>query len=392
MKKRYIPIIIIAALVVVVASIIISRNFRQRKLAENEINIETSEDNNTNKIDNTGCAKEPGNTDDQGNADDQDNADDPAKKTLSSLEKLGDNLYRMDNYTDYKMDEFLSANINDVDKFDAWLTDNLTGGVPTSSDRNYGCSCFTTKDSDGNTLYARNYDEDNTGSLVLRNYPEDGYASIGIVDLYHLNLGPSCDYAMDSPEADSLLMATPFGICDGMNEKGLAVSVLSLDDPIVVNDSAKGDLLLYACPRVLLDKCANVDEAVAFLSEYDMYSPSPRHSYHLFIGDNTGKSVIVEWIDGQMHVVDGNMVANFILYGVEDTLPYDYDHRYLTMQNQLKEHPAYTIPEAMDLLSMLKQLGYSRWSAIYNLDTLSLDVCFDSDFETTYSFTLFENN
>ncbi len=297
----------------------------------------------------------------------------------------------MDNYTDYRLDEFLSANINDVDKFDAWLTDNLTDGVPTASDRNYGCSCFITKDPEGNTLYARNYDEDNIGSLVLRNYPEEGYVSIGIVDLFHLNIGKTCDYTMDSEEARSLLLAAPYGICDGMNEKGLAVSVLSLNDPIVVNDSSKDDLLLYACPRVLLDKCADVDEAITFLSGYDMYSPSEHHSYHLFIADNTGKSVIVEWIDGHMQVVDGNAVANFILYDVEDTLQYDYDHRYLTMQNQLKDHPAYTIPEAMSLLSMLKQLGYSRWSAVYNLDKISLDVCFDSDFETTYSFALTDN-
>ncbi|MCR5338307.1 MAG: hypothetical protein K6E75_07095 [Lachnospiraceae bacterium] len=96
----------------------------------------------------------------------------------------------------------------------------------------------------------------------------------------------------------------------------------------------------------------------------------------------------MEWIDGQMQVVDGNTVANFILYDVEDTLKYDYDHRYLTMQNQLKDHPTYTTEEAMNLLSMLKQLGYSRWSAVYNLDQGSLDVCFDSDFETTYSFAL----
>ncbi len=164
--------------------------------------------------------------------------------------------------------------------------------------------------------------------------------------------------------------------------------ILALNDPIVVNDSPKGDLLLYACPRVLLDKCANVDEAISFLSDYDMYSPNPRHSYHLFIGDNTGKSVIVEWIDGQMQVVDGNAVANFILYGVEDTLKFDYDHRYLTMQNQLKDHPTYTVQEAMNLLSMLNQLGYSRWSAIYNLDKLSLDVCFDSNYDTSYSFEL----
>ncbi len=313
---------------------------------------------------------------------------DPKEQTLASLEEIGENLYRMDNYTDYKLDVFLSANINDVDQFDAWLTDNLTGGVPTSGDRGYGCSCFVTKDADGNTLYGRNYHEDNTGSLVLRNFPKEGYASIGIVDLYHLNLGKSCDYTMDSEEAKSLLLAAPFGICDGMNEKGLAVSVLSVDDPMVVNDSSKNDLLLYACPRVVLDTCADVEQALDFLSGYDMYSPSPRHSYHLFIADASGRSVIVEWIDGQMQVVDGNAVANFILYDVEDTLKYDYDHRYLTMQNQLKDHPTYTTEEAMNLLSMLKQLGYSRWSAVYNLDQGSLDVCFDSDFETTYSFAL----
>ena len=42
---------------------------------------------------------------------------------------------------------------------------------------------------------------------------------------------------------------------------------------------------------------------------------------------------------------------------------------------------------AMELLQNVSQPSYTRWSAVYDLEDLSLTVCFDRDKEKTWSFS-----
>lgn len=61
----------------------------------------------------------------------KDSFNDSERKTLDSFTKVADGIYVMDCYADYKMDEYLAANIKTVTEMDTWLTRNLTHGVPT---------------------------------------------------------------------------------------------------------------------------------------------------------------------------------------------------------------------------------------------------------------------
>ena len=304
-------------------------------------------------------------------------------KTLGSLAEVAEGIYSLDYFSDCKVQEYLDANIKTVEDFDRWMTENLTKGVPTGDFPDMGCSSFATVSPDGNHLFARNYDMDDYGeSLVLRMYPEDAYASVGIVDLMHLNLGAHGDYDINDEQGKKLLLAAPWCVCDGINEKGLGISLLTLDDPHKVTDTEKGDLLIYAAIRVILDRCASVDEAVDLLGSYDMYSPSP-YTYHYFITDASGRSVIVEWDNDEMHVVDGNAVTNVFLYKDRDVR--NIDRRYAMISKALEEKENMSDKDAMEVLESVSRM--TRWSAVYDLDHFDVEICFRGDYENSYSYS-----
>ena len=306
------------------------------------------------------------------------------QKTIDSLSEVADGIYEMDFYSDYKLDEYLAANITDIVGMDTWLTENLTHGVPTGDIPEFGCSSFAIEGDNGDHLFGRNYDMKNGDSLVVRTAPENGYASVGIVDLMHINLGGDGDYAMDDETGKSLLLAAPWGISDGTNEKGLGVSILELSISHETKDTSKDDLLLYAALRVILDKCATIDEAVDLLSNYDVYSSRSSAFYHLFLTDTSGRSVIVEWDDdNEQIVVEDTAVANFELY--QGDLNKDYDRRYSKIHKKIDEVDSMTSEEAMGVLKFAKQSG-THWSAVYDLEKFSVDVCFNIDYDHTYSF------
>ena len=302
-------------------------------------------------------------------------------KTLASFTKLADGIYLLDSCTDYKVEEYLAENIKDVVSFDVWMTNNLTGGVPTGDIPEMGCSSFSVLDPSGNHLFGRNYDMPYPAdSLIIRTYPKEGYSSIGIVDMLHINLGTHGDYTVESEEGKSLLMAAPWCICDGINEKGLGISVLELDNKHVVNDSSKPDLLMYSASRVVLDKCASVEEAISLLGEYDIYSPRT-NSYHFFVTDISGRSVILEWIDGELSVVEGPAVTNFLM----STGNSDPDQRRTKIERNLNSVDSMTSEDAMATLDLVSR--QTRWSAVYNLEEFSVDVCFNEDYENVFTYS-----
>lgn len=306
--------------------------------------------------------------------------EDPEKKTLDSLTKLGDGIYLMDCYTDYKVDEYLKANITDVTGLDTWLTKNLTHGVPTGDVPDMGCSSFAVNGTSGDHLFGRNYDMDSGDSLIIRTVPANGYASIGIVDLTHINMGYYGDYDINDEEAKPLLFAAPWCISDGINEKGLGISLLDVSDPHEVEDTSKDDLLIYSSLRIILDTCATVDEAVNVFNSYDMYSPR-HHSYNVFITDKSGRSVIVEWADGTTYVIEDTAVTNFQLCRNRPSL--DGDQRYAKIHNRIDDAASMTSEDAMGVLKFVSR--DTRWSAVYNLEKFSVDICFNGDYSKTYT-------
>ena len=127
--------------------------------------------------------------------------------------------------------------------------------------------------------------------LFVRTAPEDGYRSISMVNLSYIGFGEG---KLPTSLLDSLLtLAAPYVPLDGLNEKGLAVGVLLIDTEPTDQQTDKPDITTTTAIRLLLDRAATVDEALALLSQYDMHA-SANSCYHFQIADAAGRAVVVE--------------------------------------------------------------------------------------------------
>lgn len=312
-------------------------------------------------------------------------------RTMASVTEVSDGLYKMTCHYDYNCDKFINADISTIDGLIKWIIDEQFFGIDVEIDTgNFGCCAFTAETPEGQRIFGRNFDYEETDTLVFYTDPEDGYASYGVTDLKFFDIGEKQEFDGSSVIAKALMLAAPYVTMDGINEAGVGVGILQLDIDELHQDNGKPDLLIFAAIRGILDNCATVDEAIELLSKYDIHSFLSR-SYHLFITDKTGKSVIVEWTDEETFIVEDTACTNDVM---SENKFYDPDwscKRYDTIKNRLSEkNNIITEDEAMTVASDVskdKKSFSTEWSCVYNLDAFTFDICLDRDYGTKYSFT-----
>lgn len=300
-------------------------------------------------------------------------------RSLGSLEKTDDyGMFRMTYYGDYGFDDFLKTGAKNDAEIEAFVTKRLLKGLPfdlgVTGD---GCTAFVTKNEKGEIIYGRNFDFDYAPSLQLYTDPDDGYASVSTVNLSFA--GYSEDYLPHGLSFQSFLtLAAPFLPFDGMNEKGVAMALLAVPEVQLQADPDKITLNTTTAIRLVLDKAASVEEAVALLQQYNIYFSGDIECHYL-IADSTGHSVIVEYYDGGLKIVetdtDYQIASNFIAYsglnigeGFTEFERYDAVEAAITKNgNKLTEDQA---------VSLLAQIGIMdgntdklQWSVLYNLTT-----------------------
>jgi hypothetical protein len=234
----------------------------------------------------------------------------------------------------------------------------------------YGCASFTARDAQGHVLFGRNWDQGyamTAQALVMRTAPPGGYAAIAVTYVPYVQQYGS-------------LLAAPYVIMDGMNEAGVAVSILNTDDATLRVDPQKPTLWYVAVLRLLLDHAGNVDEALALLARFNVsWDWWGYHSYnHLMIADRSGDSVVVEYHAGEMRVLRSGkpwqVVTNYDLDGKD---PADLSHcwRYARAWSTL-EAAGGVLPgdEAMSLLLDIAQATF--WSAVYDLEAGTVRIAF----------------
>lgn len=92
------------------------------------------------------------------------------------------------------------------------------------------------------------------------------------------------------------------GTVDGVNERGLAAHMLHLDDAdFGPRDPAKPGLQAALWPQFVLDRAANVSEALALLDaiqivQFDLHGYAS--TVHLALSDASGDSAVIEFVDG----------------------------------------------------------------------------------------------
>ena len=235
-----------------------------------------------------------------------------------SIHKLQDGLYVMEYRGDYGLDEFLAQGGADSDSALAnYLMGYLSGGYVTQEDveitpGDYGCTTVCVKDKKGDVYFGRNFDWKKDRAIIVYTEPKNGYQSFSTCDLDFLGFGD--DYTPDGsmPERFQTLAAIYVPV-DGMNEKGLVIAdLMAGDDEETHQKTGKVALTTTTAIRLLLDRAANVDEAIELLKQYDMNS-SIGAAHHFAIADKSGKSVVVEYVNGEMLVTETNVVTNHYL-------------------------------------------------------------------------------
>lgn len=316
-------------------------------------------------------------------------------KTLSTIRKIDDYpLYTMDYAADYGLDEFLEQGgaSNDAELID-FVVGRLLKGLPVKIELpDLACSTFNAETPEGEALFGRNFDLEFSPGMMVRTTPKDGYASISMVNLAFIGYGE--DKLPEDFASSIVSLAAPFAPLDGVNEKGLAVGVLLIDTDATHQQTERVDITTTTAIRLMLDRCATVDEAVELLFSYDMHASGNR-CYHFQIADASGKSVVVEYIDNEMRLVEpgeeGYQAAtNFLL------TPGDYDFgggqdRYETVMSALDAAGGVmTEQAAMGTLQSVSrevkirdngEVFQTQWSVVYNLDRAAVTVCMGGKYD-----------
>lgn len=321
-------------------------------------------------------------------------------QAANSIEKLEDGLYAMEFAGDYGFDAFLAQG---GAKSDGEVTDYLVSFLSHGFYKNkssaqpggFGCSTIFTQDVNGDYYFGRNYDWAQCRAMIVHTKPINGYASISTCCLDFLGFG--ADYDPDGSMMERIQsIAAVYVPLDGMNDQGLMVADLTAgDDEQTHQQTGRPSLTTTTAIRLLLDRAATVDEAVALLKQYDMHS-SIGISHHLSIADAAGKSVVVEYVNDEMLVTETKIVTNHYLSACEkEGIGSAQSHlRYDTLA-------AYAGPagaqEVRRLLESVSQKNYPQtgdgyektmWSIVYDPQALRADFYFAENYGQRYGLSI----
>lgn len=300
-------------------------------------------------------------------------------RSLMSLEKMDDyGMYEMTYYGDYGFDEFLEVGANNDADIEAFVTRRLLKGLPIDLGvTGDGCTAFVVKDENGNVLFGRNFDFTYAPSLQLFTAPDNGYASVSTVNLAFA--GYSKDNLPEGSFFDRFLtLAAPFLPFDGMNEKGLAIALLAVPEAQAPYSFDKVTLNTTTTIRLVLDKAATIEEAIELLKQYNIYF-SGGIECHYLIADASGHSVIVEYVDQELCVVETEaeyqIASNFIAYdGLNIGEGFTEFERYDEVKNAIETNGG--MLEVSQAVQLLAHVGVFdgdadklQWSVLYNLTT-----------------------
>ncbi len=313
-------------------------------------------------------------------------------------------LYEVNYSADYKLDELLEAGgATTEDELAQYIIKVMLKGLPVNIEYevpSLACSTFIAKNPDGGYIFGRNLDNQETDFAVVRTAPKGAYASVSVVNLSFL--GYNSELKPDKLTNKINMLALPYFPLDGANEKGLAIGVLQLQAPPTNQQSDKVDVDTTLAIRVLLDKAANVQEAVELLKTFDMHA-SANGCYHLQIADAEGNSVVVSYVNDEMVVTekkgDYQCATNFYLHDV----PFKYEAQGMDRFEKLTEKltaskGVMTVGEGMELLHYANIVStepdeegrvYStQWSSIYDLENKTLTLCSDRHYDKPYTFAV----
>lgn len=300
---------------------------------------------------------------------------------------------------DYKFADFLAQGGASSDgEVVGFLAENLLDGVSLDGIMGniFGCSTLAAADSEGRVLFGRNFDWNHCDAMVVTSYPEDGYASISTVNVDFITQGAgsgSVDMALKLDQVRTL--AALYAPLDGMNEKGFAISVNMIQDSDTIEQNTdRPDITTTTAVRLLLNQASDVEEALEILGQYDMHA-SMGFMVHFAMADRGGRSVVVEYVDNEMIVVETPVVTNFYLAeGEKNGIGTGQSHeRYDILMNLISQDTDFSMAKMRDALDSVSKDNFgefesTEWSIVMNLSTGEMRYYHREDYEKCYTFLL----
>ncbi len=317
-------------------------------------------------------------------------------KIMSTINKVDSEqvAYTMSFDDDYYFDEFIEKGGASSDReVSSFLTEKIAHGfykVPVEN-TGAGCSVILAENQAGYEVWGRNFDWTEATPIIVKCNPKNGYSSISTCEFGNITGDGSV-----RPEGmmnKMLAISALYVPMDGINEKGLCVADLEVNEGGMVEvDTEKPDLTITTALRLLLNKAANVEEAVKLLDAYDIHA-SGGISHHIAIADASGNSVVIEFVEGKMVVVPSAYVTNFNMAKGDKTAGGESAKvRFETLE---KNYEAYKgIIEVEEIKDILKQVSQiegkwkTRWSIIYNREEGNVAYYFEGCFDKPLSFEL----
>lgn len=232
-------------------------------------------------------------------------------------------------------------------------------------------------------LFGRNFDWDPNPALIVHADPPDGYASVSVVDLFHL-LGDSAPPDLSAASDRRRLAHAVLAPFDGVNEKGLAIGMATAPEGgLPAPSPGRPDIGSVRVIRMMLDRAATVAEAVAIMRRYDVdFTLGPQ--VHYLIADSAGDSAVVEYAGGEFNVIDDRMLTNFTMTGTSDAQR-RADTRYGALADGL---PA--VRDWRDAMGLLRRVAqpHTRWSVVYELGGATARVVTGRRWERVHTISL----
>lgn len=314
-------------------------------------------------------------------------------RSAFSVEKLDEGLYYMEYHGDDGFGKLMErGGGKTAGELVSYIISFLSKGfykanVRYSYESDYGCTTLTARSDDGRVLMGRNFDFPYGNGIIFHSYPRNGYESITTFNSDFYGFGEN--WVPEGFVNQYLAVTGLFFALDGINEKGLVIADLMAGDNVETHqNTGKPALTTTAAIKYILNKAATVDEAVKLLRQIDMHSDIGS-AHHYAMSDASGKSIVVEYVDNQIVIVDSPALANHYLCEQKFNVGLaEDDHRYESLCKMYEDaNGIMSIEEITDAIESVSHpqeddfLG-TAWTMVMDLTNPSV---------TYYSRRHFEN-
>jgi predicted choloylglycine hydrolase len=319
----------------------------------------------------------------------------------TEIKRLDNGLQTVKIDGDYGFDNFIDQGGATSDSgVIQFLTNNISKTMSNLNFSNdiFGCSTISVKADNGNSIFGRNFDWYNCNAMIVISETPGNYKSISTVNMDFITDGVGLSSFVMTDEIKTI--ASLYAPIDGMNEKGVCISVNYIEDSSKINqDTSNKDLTTTTAIRLILNKAADVNEAIELLEQYDMHG-SMGYMIHFAIADSKGKSVVVEYINNEMKVLDTPVVTNFYMNeGEKNGIGTQQSHeRYEILMNIIQEKQnKMSMEDVKAALESVCKKHYNdgettEWSVIFNQSTGEINYYHREDYNNVYTFKLDMSN